>query len=370
MRERLARRYEGVRELEARAEELRGLGGARERELDLLRFELDEIDAADPSEDEARSLSAERDRRRNLDALRAEALGASAAILPDGEGGASQLLAQAGAQLQAAAAIDPALASLGDRLEAIRYESEDVGRELRAYVLSLDDEPGRLEEVEERLAAFARLERKHGGSIADVLEHAERCRARIAELDNADTALEAAEQELAQARGELDALAAELSARRRRAAPELAAAVRSRLAELAMPDADFEVVISARPDGCGPRGADTVELTISPNAGVPGGPLKEIASGGELSRVMLALLSVAHGSDAGGPGAEQPLLVFDEIDAGIGGHTRERGRLPPAGARAGPPGAVHHAPAAGRGCAAPGTSRSPRTRRPSRRGRR
>ena len=83
-----------------------------------------------------------------------------------------------------------------------------------------------------------------------------------------------------------------------------------------MPDASFDVQVSPRADGCGPTGTDAVELMIAPNAGVPGGPLKEIASGGELSRVMLALLSVAHGR-----GKAQPLLVFDEIDAGIGGHT-------------------------------------------------
>jgi DNA repair protein RecN (Recombination protein N) len=88
-----------------------------------------------------------------------------------------------------------------------------------------------------------------------------------------------------------------------------------------MPDASFEVRISPRRDGCGPRGADSVELVIAPNAGVPGGPLKEVASGGELSRVMLALLSVAHGQPAARAAGEQPLLVFDEIDAGIGGHT-------------------------------------------------
>jgi DNA repair protein RecN (Recombination protein N) len=92
--------------------------------------------------------------------------------------------------------------------------------------------------------------------------------------------------------------------------------VRSTLAELAMPDASFEVLVSRRDDGCGPTGVDTVELLIAPNAGVPAGPLREIASGGELSRVMLALLSVAHDRDR-----QQPLLVFDEIDAGIGGHT-------------------------------------------------
>jgi DNA repair protein RecN (Recombination protein N) len=93
--------------------------------------------------------------------------------------------------------------------------------------------------------------------------------------------------------------------------------VGARLAELAMADARFEVLVSPRPDGCGPRGMDVVELSIAPNAGLPAGPLREIAAGGELSRVMLALLSVAHCAD----GASAPVLVFDEIDAGIGGHT-------------------------------------------------
>jgi DNA repair protein RecN (Recombination protein N) len=320
LRARVSSAYEQARALEMRARELRELAGARERELDLLRFELDEIEAAAPSEEEHGSLTEERDRRRNLDELRTEAMGAADAILPDGEGGAMQVLAEAARRLDAAAAIDPGLAPARERLEAIRYEAEDVGRELRSYVMSIDDAPGRLEEVEERLAAFARLERKHGGSIADVLEHAERCRARIDELEGAEVALEGSEQQLAEARAKLHALAGELGERRRRAAPELAAAVRARLAELAMPDASFEVQISERAEGCGPRGAESVELMIAPNAGVPGGPLKEVASGGELSRVMLALLSVAHGGSPGA-GSEQPLLVFDEIDAGIGGHT-------------------------------------------------
>jgi len=147
--------------------------------------------------------------------------------------------------------------------------------------------------------------------------------------------LAAAESELTSARAALSGLAGELSRRRLEAAPALAAAVGNRLAELAMPQARFEVQLRPRAEGCGPRGAETVELLIAPNAGLPAGPLREIASGGELSRVMLALLSVAHRGefDAGlagrRPAAEreaglagpQPLLVFDEIDAGIGGHT-------------------------------------------------
>jgi DNA repair protein RecN (Recombination protein N) len=180
----------------------------------------------------------------------------------------------------------------------------------------------RLEDVEERLALFARLERKHGGSIEQVLGYAERCRERIEQLERADVALEGVEEELAQAESELEQLGAELSVRRRQRAPMLAEAVRRRLAELAMPDARFEIALGKRPDGCGPRGLDAVEFTISANAGLPAGPLRDVASGGELSRVMLALLSVAHGGghDAA-TGAQRPLLVFDEIDAGIGGKT-------------------------------------------------
>jgi DNA repair protein RecN (Recombination protein N) len=220
--------------------------------------------------------------------------------------------------LAPAAAIDSDLAQLLERLVAARYELEEVGRELRSYGDGIDPEtggPARLEEVEERLALFARLERKHGGSIEQVLRHAELCRARIEQLEHSSVALDAVEADLGEARAELGRLADELSRRRRAAAPRLARAVRSRLAELAMADASFEVALTRRTDGCGPTGVDSVELLIAPNAGVPGGPLKEIASGGELSRVMLALLSVAHGR------GEQPLLVFDEIDAGIGGHT-------------------------------------------------
>ena len=329
LRDRLADTYERVRATEQRIAELREMAGARERELDLLAFELDEIEAVAPSEEEEKSLVADRDRLRHLDALRAAASAGAEAVSPDAGGGVSELLAQAEQQLEGVAGIDPRLQAMSERLQALRYEAEDLGQELRAYLLELEPDggegggPASLEAVEERLALFARLQRKHGGTIAEVLAHAERCRARREQLEHADTALESGEDELARARSELDGLAAELSERRRKAAPVLAEAVRARLAELAMPDATFEVELRPRPDGCGPRGADVVELMIAANTGMPAGPLREIASGGELSRVMLALLTVAHAdADAGGSAeAEGPLLVFDEIDAGIGGHT-------------------------------------------------
>jgi DNA repair protein RecN (Recombination protein N) len=320
LRSRVGAAHERVRGLEQQVAELRGLAGARDRELDLVAFELEEIEAVAPSEEEDAALTGERDRLRQLETLRTAAATGAEVIAPDGAEGVAELLAGAAQQLEQAADIDPALAALSERLQALRFEAEDLGGELHSYLLEIEGSPGRLEEVEERLALFARLQRKHGGSIAEVLRHGERCRARREELEHADVALEGAESELASARTDLDRLAGELSENRRAAAPELAAAVRSRLGELAMPDAQFEVEVRPRQDGCGPRGADTVEFSIAPNAGLPAGPLREIASGGELSRVMLALLSVAHG-DSRHDDQSQPLLVFDEIDAGIGGHT-------------------------------------------------
>jgi DNA repair protein RecN (Recombination protein N) len=331
LREKLRGVYERTRGLEARVTELRELAGAGDRELDLLTFELDEIEAAAPTEAEQASLVAERDRLRHQETL-AQAAAVAAQGL-DGAGGdpgpgTTELLAAAAGQLASVVDVDARLRPLAERLEALRYESEDIAGELRGYLLELEgggDAGGaaRLEEIEERLALLARLERKHGGTIAAVLAHAERCRARRAELTDADSALETVEAELAAARTELDGIAGRLAKARRTRAPKLAAAVRERLAELAMADARFEIELSPRADGCGPRGADAIEMLIAPNAGGALGALREVASGGELSRVMLALLSVAHGTPdlTGGRLESGSLLVFDEIDAGIGGHT-------------------------------------------------
>jgi DNA repair protein RecN (Recombination protein N) len=326
LRARVGEAYEGVRRLEERMGELQELAAGRERELDLLAYELEEIERVGPSEAEARELTEERDRLRHLETLQSAATGAAEALSGEGGEGAAELLAQAAAQVQHAAGIDPRLGDLSERLSGIAYEAQDVGAGLRSYALGLEGSPGRLEEIEERLGQFARLERKHGGGIAEVLAHADRCRARREELERAEIALGEVEAELSAARGELDRLASELSTRRRKAAPGLASAVRERLAELAMPEASFEVAVTDREEGCGPRGIDAVELLIAANPGLPAGPLREIASGGELSRVMLAILSVAHGSGSvagagGGAKSAGPLLVFDEIDAGIGGHT-------------------------------------------------
>ncbi|HEY2638031.1 MAG TPA: DNA repair protein RecN [Solirubrobacteraceae bacterium] len=317
-REAYAAAWAASREARRRLEELAERAGGRERELDLLRYELAEIEEADPSEAEAAELTAERDRLRHLEALRGAALAGAEAMAPESGGpGVGFLLAEAGRHLDAAAGVDPALDVLAERWRSLALEADDVAGELRRYEDGLEAAPGRLEEVEERLGVLGRLERKHGGSLAAVLAHADECRRRIAELAGMEEATEEAEARRAEAEARLAALAAELTAARRAAAPALAEGVRERLAELAMEGASFAIDVSAAAEP-GPTGADRVEFLVAPNPGVAAGPLGDIASGGETSRIMLALLSVAH---AGGEAADDRLLVFDEIDAGIGGVT-------------------------------------------------
>jgi DNA repair protein RecN (Recombination protein N) len=314
-RARYAALHARVRELDGSLDQLRERAGARDRELDLLQFELAEIEAAEPSEAEEAELTARRDRLRHVEALRAAALGTAEVVTTD-EGGVATVLAGAGALLDGVAGVDAELDTLADRWRALAIEADDLAGELRGYGEGLEAEPGGLDAVEERLGAWDRLKRKHGGTIAAVLAHADECRARIAELDRAEVALEEAQAELGEARQAREALALKLRGARAKAAKSLAKEVRARLADLAMEAASFEIALQDR--DAGPTGADAVEFLIAPNPGVPPAPLRETASGGELSRVMLAILSTRPPAADGASGA---VLVFDEVDAGIGGHT-------------------------------------------------
>jgi DNA repair protein RecN (Recombination protein N) len=318
--------------LRGELEGLRELAGARERELDLLEYEFAEIDDAAPGEDEAERLLGDRERLRQLDALRVAAgLGAQALApeTPDALG-AGALLADAALRLDALAGVDPELDALAARCRALQIEAEDVAGELSRYGEGLEAQDGALEAVEERLALLERLMRKYGGTLAAALEHAERARERRAQLLGAGVALEHATARLADAEIARDAQVQALRAARAAAASRLARAVREQLALVAMPDASFEVRLTPREPG--PAGGEGVEFLIAPNPGVAPGPLREIASGGELSRIMLALTTVsdgaAHKPGRGAAGRREPArvgdcttLVFDEVDAGIGGHT-------------------------------------------------
>jgi DNA repair protein RecN (Recombination protein N) len=355
----LASAHARVREIERGLAELREKAGTRDRDLDLLAFEIEEIESLGPTEEEKTSLTAERARLRELDGLLAAAGAGAEAIAPSGDGdggglasgaggfasgaggfasgagGVAALLADAERMAEPVAGADPELAALAERLTALRLEAEDLGAELRRYADSLEAEPGRLDVVEERLDLYDRLERKHGGTVAAVLAHAERCREEHARLAHAEIETERAEAALAEALAERDKLAKRVTTARTKAAPKLAERVREELAALAMEGAQFEVVLEPRgaaaseraPGGdaegglmatrspdIGPTGAERVEFLLAPNPGVPAAPIRDAASGGELSRLMLALMTVA------GAG-ESRTLVFDEVDAGVGGQT-------------------------------------------------
>ncbi len=316
----LRRRYrEAHREcgrLAAELAELREREGSRERDLDLYRYELSEIEEVAPEPEERAAMAVDRERLRHAEGLREAAAGAHAGLAGAEEdgGGAAAALAQAESLLHGAAGLDPRLDGLGERVAALAVELGDVGSELRDYAEGLEADPGALMAIEERLEAIDRLERKHGGSVESVLEHAEHCRAEIARLEGAEERGAEAAAALAEAEACRAGLGERLSVGREAAARPLEERVAAELARLSMEGAMLEVVLEPHPEGFGASGRETVELRVAPNPGIEAAPLRDAASGGELSRVMLALSGLGEAASAG-------TLVFDEIDAGVGGNT-------------------------------------------------
>jgi DNA repair protein RecN (Recombination protein N) len=302
--------------LAAELAELREAEGSRERDLDLYRYELSEIEEVAPDPDERESIAAERERLRHGEGLREAAAGAHLGLAGADEdgGGAAAGLAGAESVLQGAAGLDSRLDAIAERVATLAVELGDVSSELRDYAEGVEADPAALLAVEERLEAIDRLERKHGGSVEAVLAHAECCRTEIARLEGAEVRGAEAEAALAAAEARRAELGERLSAGRKKAAGPLERKVAAELEGLSMPGATLEVVLEPHPDGYGSSGRETVELRVAPNPGIEAAPLRDAASGGELSRVMLALSGLGQGASAG-------TLVFDEIDAGVGGKT-------------------------------------------------
>ncbi|MFH8587843.1 DNA repair protein RecN [Streptomyces kasugaensis] len=330
----LAKYAAAHRRLRAVATELAELTTrARERsqEADLLRFGLDEIAAAEPVPGEDAELAAEAERLGHAEALASAATAAHAALAgnpEDPEGvDATTLVAGAHRVLEGVRGHDQELATLAERLGEIGILMADVAGELASYADGLDADPLRLAAVEERRAALTHLTRKYGRDIAAVLAWAEESSARLAELDGDDDRIGELTGERDALRAELGELAQALTDARTASAERFAAAVTAELAELAMPHARVSVEIrqtevAEEADGIevggravayGPAGADEVELLLAPHPGAPPRPIAKGASGGELSRVMLAVEVVFAGTDP------VPTYLFDEVDAGVGG---------------------------------------------------
>ncbi|MCF3100600.1 DNA repair protein RecN [Streptomyces roseoverticillatus] len=330
----LAKYADAYRRLRAVTTELAELTTrARERaqEADLLRFGLDEVAAVEPLPGEDAELAAEAERLGHAESLASAATAAHAALAgnpEDPEGiDAATLVAGAHRAVEAVRSHDPALAALADRIGEIGILVSDVAGELAGYASDLDADPLRLAAVEERRAALTQLTRKYGRDIAEVLAWAERGAARLGELDGDDERIGELTAERDALRAELGGLAQAVSDARAEAAERFAEAVTAELAELAMPharvtfairqtevtDADSGIDVGGRAVAYGPHGADEVELLLAPHPGAVPRPIAKGASGGELSRVMLAVEVVFAGS------APVPTYLFDEVDAGVGG---------------------------------------------------
>jgi DNA repair protein RecN (Recombination protein N) len=308
--------------------EVRGHRRERAQEADLLRLGLSEIGQVEPVEGEDVALQAEIARLAHADALRSAATSAHEVLVgdPDQPAGvdATGLVAGARQALSAALGHDSQLDALATRLGEVAYLMVDVAADLASYAASVDADPARLAETQDRLAALTGLTRKYADDLPGVLAWAEQASRRLGELDRDSDRLEelvATEQQL---RAELSTLATRLTEARQTTGGRLAAAVDDELAALAMPDAHLEVQVTQRDDpdgldvagrkiGFGPTGTDTVEMLLVAHRGAPARPVAKGASGGELSRVMLAVEVVLAGADP------VPTMVFDEVDAGVGG---------------------------------------------------
>jgi DNA repair protein RecN (Recombination protein N) len=300
---------------ERELERIRDREGARVRDLDLLRYELDEIVEARSDAEEEAELATERDRLRHAESLREAAAAALAAVSGDGEaGGAAEVMGSAEAALAAGEGVDPALDKLAQAAKGLRMELQELAGELRGYAESIEAEPGRLEQVEERLEVLDRLKRKHGGSIESVLAHAEHCRAEIDAIEGAGETTERLEAGLAKAMRARTDLAGGLSEMRAKSAKRLEKRVAKELDQLGMSGAKLEISLEPHTEGFGALGQERVTFRVATNPGMPVSPLRDAASGGELSRLMLAL------AGEGAPGGAAT-YVFDEIDAGVGGQT-------------------------------------------------
>jgi DNA repair protein RecN (Recombination protein N) len=319
--------YHRHQQVSAELAELTTMARERAREAEDLRRGVDEIQRAEPVEGEDIELMAEEERLANADALHAAATTAHEALVGDPASGnydaadVTSLLAAARAALEGAAHHDAPLAALAGRVSEAAYLLADVAAELASYVESVEADPVRLAAVQERRAELTRLVRSYGagaaggppgGDLAAVLAWAKTASARLAELDNDEDKIGTLEHEEAELAATVADLASQLTAARTQTATRFAEQVTAELTALAMPHAQIVVAVTPAAD-FGPHGADEVEIKLAAHPGATAVPLHKGASGGELSRIMLAIEVVFAGADP------VPTFVFDEVDAGVGG---------------------------------------------------
>lgn len=282
-----------------------------------LRTELEEIAAVDPVAGEEMELVPRIELLGNVEGLRAAAVSAGEALASESDDpmqrDAGGLVDAAVQELERVASLDPRVAGIAEQLRSVSFQIADAAKELAAYASDLDEEgPGELARANDRLAQLTGLFRFYGATSEEVLAHAETASQQLLEIDGDDEALGGLEARVAELRERETALAAKLTELRTAAAEQLGTAVSAELRELALPDARFVATIAPL-DALSGSGADEIQFLLAPHPGASPRPIAKSASGGELSRVMLALEVVLAGADP------VPTFVFDEVDAGVGG---------------------------------------------------
>lgn len=299
------------REKQMRWEEVRHAEEASEHELELLRHQVAEIDAAAIEPEEEADLQ-ERYKRASNSTRLVELVSQASAVLEGEDGGLMDRLGDLQRSIREIEKHDPSAVEWTTGLETAAVELEDLSRQLEHYRSEIDLDPEQAAALEERVDLLESLKRKYGGSLEEVVAAGERARERLATVENRGELLEQLSAEADEAFARLKKAGEGLGAKRRKAAPRLAREIRNHLAELGFKQAAFEVGVVRR-DEPGSSGWETVEFEFGPNPGEPLKPLRQIASSGEISRVMLSVKSALAKQD------RTPLMVFDEIDANVGG---------------------------------------------------
>jgi DNA repair protein RecN (Recombination protein N) len=309
------RAYEDLRRARENLDRLETGERERRQRIDLLSFQSSEIAAAHLQEGEDEELESERRLLQNAEKLTAATLGGFNHLYGE-DGAVCEMVDQAATSLETLLEVDSRLGEFAEALRSAQYSLEDVAAQLRSYSEVLTFDPQRLDEVENRLAVLAGLKRKYGSTVADILAYRDQIDKELTELEDIDELRAQVTARIEQCEKDVRARGEELSALRRQAALELAQKVEHELTDLAMGQARFEIRCSTLEDFSA-NGLEKVEFFLAPNPGEEARPMARIASGGELSRIMLALKRAA-------PGHETQTLIFDEVDAGIGGVTATR----------------------------------------------
>jgi len=302
--------YRAWRIKAAELEDLRHAENASEQELELLRYQLEEINAANLQPADEQDLEDRWRRASNATRLLESAAGAAEALT--GEAGILERLADVQRLVRDLEKLDPSVREHTASLETAVLELQDLERNLADYVEELDIDPEEAAALEERVNLLESLKRKYGATLTDVLARRDAAAARLDTIENRGEKLATLTLELSACRATLDASGKSLTTTRRKAAPKLAKEISSQLKDLGFQQASFEAPLLALTEP-GPQGFESLEFQFGPNPGEPLLPLRQIASSGEISRVMLAVKSALADQDA------TPLMVFDEIDANVGG---------------------------------------------------